>query len=200
MLGALPLVALMSSCSMGTSSPNDEELLSALQAHFNDFAIVSARRTGSCQPGQVAQRDVQVCNYCVIWVGADMNQLTGDVKSLTASRGPFQAALTRAVSFNQPLVAPSGSGGVWILATAPTRDTQSTQSTNSVALTDDQITATGVQVERDRSNFGFGPERIRTVADGRYLEPRQLLARFEPPAASKETADALIRLVGACES
>lgn len=199
MWGSLPLAALLASCSMGPGSPNEEQLVAALRAHFSEFAIVDSKPVGSCQPGRVAERDVQVCGYCVIWVGAVTNQMTGDVRSLTASRGRFQAALTRAISFSQPAVAPTGSGGVWILATTPTEDAQSGQPTTSVALTDEQIRATGVSVERDRSNFGFGPERIRAVADGQYLPPNALIARFEPPLAGKAVTDALIAAVGACD-
>jgi hypothetical protein len=100
----------------GTSSPSATDAYNALHALSSDHALL-AMQTGTpsnCREATSRGRSVLVCSVCVLGVSLQRNVI-GSILRATAIKGDYDVSFRRALSFAQPDLEPTGSGGVWIV-------------------------------------------------------------------------------------
>ena len=81
------------------------------------IALGGAGQPQACQAGMVAQGQVQACKVCLVVVEVvpqEDNLGTHGVNAIIAERGMADVAFKNAISYDQPDIAPTGTGGVWV--------------------------------------------------------------------------------------
>ena len=147
----------------------------------------------SCVPGKIGQQEVQACHVCTVFAQI---RLDGIALSRTEYAVPFK----RAISYEQPDVAPIDNGaGVWVpvLPTGPMGTTQLPNSTvlSSRMLQQSDLTPFGIQGHMtifNQMDYVF-------VENGQSMDSNPnnngpLLHRLAVPAAAVR----MQRLVGTC--
>lgn len=83
------------------------------------IALGEVGRPQDCQAGMVGQGQVQACKVCLVVIEVvpqEDNLGTHGVNAIVAKRVMADVAFKNAISYAQPDIAPTGSGGVWVPA------------------------------------------------------------------------------------
>lgn len=143
-----------------------------------------------CVDGQdVTGRIVRTCNLCAV-------VLTASSRNLQIERSEFNILFRRAVSSQQPDIAPLDNGGVWVASTTGDRTNRIEVPRNQIfmsrELTNDDLGPLGL--ERQPGTVCFPPEPGLVVGMCRSFSSEQVLN-----VLAKEDAENKMReLVGSC--
>jgi len=182
---ALTLCAawLLAACSQLATPPGSEDLMQGLRAFGSNPILDSS--VERCQPGEVNGEAVQVCDFCVVSVAIDHSNSFSRGQRLAVGRAYGSAAFRRAISYDQPTIAPSGGArGVWVMLHDTVR---SRGETTSRPLTQDLMSRAGFEPQSGWNAFyAQSANRGASEAVGR---------RFADDAALRQDT---LALVGAC--
>lgn len=163
----------------GANAPTDQEMLAALRSwtqlgeHGDSWFLA---QDTTCQPGNLDGRDVMVCNFCEASLrvySVRPGAIALDATRVAIGFSRVSATLARAVSAEQPNVAPTDGGGVWAIVGDP-EFARASQRPFRI----DELMSFGLQT-RSAISLGPGDNPLIVVSpEGETLSGRELAQFF----------------------
>ena len=171
------------------------QVLNALQLPAKLYFPVGTPK--SCQPGTMNGQDVRSCKVCGFFVIAQTSMF--GIQRFFIRRADYDIPFKRAISYEQPDIAPAGAGGVWTAAmpqpgSLGERSVPSAPTSTEYDLTPADMQRFGISMGRGLSGgYNFSVQRPGYI--GVIPNANVLLDTMKIPAAN----DILFSLVNKCE-